>query len=75
MPPGFPGRAEARAYNPGPCAACAAHFAFGETGLAGHTLRVCCFAPEIRCARFGAHARSPGPRFSKERARPRRKAL
>ena len=37
MPPGFPGRAEARARSPGPCAACAAHFAFGETGLAGHT--------------------------------------
>ena len=45
----------------GPCAACAAHFAFSETGQAGHTLGVCCFAPKIRCAHFGAPLANPAP--------------
>ena len=37
----------------------ARHFAFSETGQAGHTLRVCCFAPKIRCAHFGAPLANP----------------
>ena len=48
-----------RARKPGPCRACARHFAFSETGQAGHTLRVCCFAPKIRCAHFGAPLANP----------------
>ena len=47
------------ARKPGPCRACARHFAFSETGQAGHTLRVCCFAPKIRCAHFGAPLANP----------------
>ena len=39
----------------------ARHFAFSETGQAGHTLRVCCFAPKIRCAHFGAPLANPAP--------------
>ena len=39
----------------------ARHFAFSETGQAGHTLRVCCFAPKIRCAHFGAALANPAP--------------
>ena len=45
----------------GPCRACARHFAFSETGQAGHTLRVCCFAPKIRCAHSGAPLANPAP--------------
>ena len=37
----------------------ARHFAFSETGQAGHTLRVCCFAPKIRRARSGAPLANP----------------
>ena len=47
------------ARKPGPCRACTRHFAFGETGQAGHTLRVCCIAPEIRCAHSGAPLANP----------------
>ena len=39
----------------------ARHFAFSETGQAGHTLRVCCFAPKIRCAHSGAPLANPAP--------------
>ena len=39
----------------------ARHFAFSETGRAGHTQYVCCFAPEIRCAHFGAALANPAP--------------
>ena len=49
------------ARKPGPCRACARHFAFSETGQAGHTLGVCCFAPKIRCAHFGAPLANPAP--------------
>ena len=49
------------ARKPGPCRACARHFAFSETGRAGHTQYVCCFAPEIRCAHFGAALANPAP--------------
>ena len=47
------------ARKPGPCRACTRHFAFGETGQAGHTLRVCCFASKIRCAHSGAPLANP----------------
>ena len=50
-----------RARKPGPCRARARHFAFSETGQAGHTLGVCCFAPKIRCAHFGAPLANPAP--------------
>ena len=51
----------ARARKPGPCRVCTRHFAFGETGQAGHTRCVCCIAPEIRCARFGAYPAAGKP--------------
>ena len=43
----------------GPLPGAARHFAFSETGRAGHTQCVCCFAPEIRCAHFGAALANP----------------
>ena len=57
----------------------ARHFAFSETGQAGHTLRVCCFAPKIRCAHFGAPLANPAlaglrPSFRFQRNRAGRKA-
>ena len=45
----------------GPLPGAARHFAFSETGRAGHTQCVCCFAPEIRCAHFGAALANPAP--------------
>ena len=45
--------------NFGPLPGAARHFAFSETGRAGHTQCVCCFAPEIRCAHFGAALANP----------------
>ena len=45
--------------NFGPLPGAARHFAFSETGRAGHTHCVCCFAPEIRCAHFGAPLANP----------------
>ena len=61
--------------NFGPLPGAARHFAFSETGRAGHTQCVCCFAPEIRCAHFGAAlanpalaGRCPSFRFQRNRA-------
>ena len=45
----------------GPLPGAARHFAFSETGRAGHTQCVCCFVPEIRCAHFGAALANPAP--------------